>query len=60
MKNEQQMLAEAYRDIEPTALTAYDVSRIEDEWLTRQRNVAAIDEANRITRPRNRKTPHEI
>lgn len=61
MKNEQQMLAEAYLDIESPALTAYDVSRIEDEWLTRQRRVAAIDEVNRLTRPRNpRKTPHEI
>lgn len=42
-------------------LTCYDISRIEDEWLTRHNQKAMIDEVHRLTRPRNpRKTPHEI
>jgi hypothetical protein len=60
MKNEQQMLAEAYQGIEPCQLNAYDADRIEEEWLTRQKQNAAIDEVHRLTRPRNRKVPHEI
>lgn len=61
MKNEQQMLAEAYLGTDDTSLTSYDMDRIEDEWITRQKQKAIIDEVHRLTRPRNpRKTPHEI
>jgi hypothetical protein len=60
MKNEQQMLAEAYQDTHDATLTCYDIDRIEEEWLTRQKQAAAIDEMHRLTRPRNRKAPHEI
>jgi hypothetical protein len=60
MKNEQQMLEEAYQGIEPCSLTAHEVDLMEEEWLTRQKQKAAIDEVHRLTRPRNRKVPHEI
>ncbi len=60
MKNEQQMLEEAYQGIEPCSLTVYDLDRIEEEWLVKKRNMAAIDEVHRLARPRGRKVPHEI
>lgn len=54
------MLEEAYQGIEPSSLTAHEVDLLEDQWLTRQRNMAAIDEVHRLTRPKSRKVPHEI
>jgi hypothetical protein len=60
MKNEQQMLEEAYQDTHDATLTCYDIDRIEEEWLTRHRKMAIIDEVHRLTRPRGRKVPHEI
>lgn len=60
MKNEQQMLEEAYQNISKESLTVEDIDRIEDKWIEQQKKAEAIDEIHRCTRPRNRKTPHEI
>ena len=60
MKNEQQMLEEAYQGMPDASLTCHEVDLLEDQWLTQQKKAAAIDEVHRLTRPRNRKTPHEI
>lgn len=54
------MLEEAYRVIEPSSLTVHEVDLMEDQWLTRQKQKAAIDEVHRLTRSKNRKVPHEI
>lgn len=60
MKNEQQMLEDAFLGIPEITLTCHDIDKMEDEWIEQQRRVATMDEALRATRTSNRKTPHEI